>query len=124
MAPKRQLVIFHLKCPELRAWLVLASDNQTSRVLEMHQLYACNWLASAYLVPGQYDCRYYGGDDRTVIYYGTANIEANADSGLDAFLSVESPQEERVPRFSQPETQRERGGCRLSATTNRIQSYL
>jgi hypothetical protein len=124
MAQQTQLVIFHLRCPEQRAWLVLASDSRKSRVLEMHQLYPCNWLATAYLIPGQYDCRYYGGDDRTVIYYGAAKIEARTDCGIDALVSVNSPQEKRMPRFSQPETQLERGGYRLSETTNRIQSYL
>ena len=120
MSQQSQIVTFHMTCPEPQAWLVLASDNDKPRVLEMHQLYPCNWLAIAHLVPGRYRCRYYAGDDRTVVYYGAASIEGSSDSGMDALVIVKRPEQDTVPRFSRSETKREKGDLRLSKPVNGI----
>lgn len=99
MSQQAQSVTFHLICPESRAWLVLASDHRKSRVVEMHQQGPNVWAATADLIPGEYRCRYYCGDDRDVIYYGPANREGSVAAGMDALIFVEIPEEKRDPQL-------------------------
>ena len=73
------ILTFHLTCPESRAWVVLKSDDQEPRVLEMEQRNSKVWSASADLIPGDYQCRYYCGDDRNVNYYGPARVDGGID---------------------------------------------
>ena len=59
-----------------------------------------NWSATADLTPGEYRCRYYGGDDRMVTYCGAATTEGSIMHGLDALLLVKRPDEKPTPQLS------------------------
>src|SRR5579862_4480325 len=88
MGEPSQLLTFQFTCPETRAWLVLQRDDQRSCVLEMQQHHPSVWSASADLIPGEYRCRYYSGDDRRVNYYGPAHIDGGIECGMDTLVSV------------------------------------
>jgi hypothetical protein len=59
----------------------------------MHEKDAGNWTISTELIAGEYRCRYYGGDDQSVVYCGAANVDGSVDCGLDGLLSVKIPEE-------------------------------
>ena len=88
MGQQAKRVTFDLMCSELRAWLVLTSDDRSSYVIEMHQGEAGGWSADADLPPGEYRGRYYSGDDRNVNYYGAANVAGSTGCGMDAVISI------------------------------------
>ena len=88
MSQQSRLVTFSMICPEPRAWLVVTSDHGNPRVVEMRRLFPSNWSASVQLPPGEYRCRYYGGDDRNILYFGAAAIEGSINCGMDALLLV------------------------------------
>ena len=90
MSRQSQSVSFELTCPEARVWLVLKSDHGNCSVVPMCQRCPSEWSATPALMPGEYLCRYYGGDDQRVIYYGAANIQGSIDRGMDALVSVSS----------------------------------
>jgi hypothetical protein len=50
------------------------------------------WTASAELMPGEYRCRYYSGDDKNVSYHGPAHIDGGVDCGMDTLVSVKIPE--------------------------------
>jgi hypothetical protein len=83
-----QTLTFQLKSPEARAWVVLTSDDQEPQVLEMERRNTAVWSASADLIPGNYQCRYYCGDDHNVNYHGPAHIDNGIDCGMDTLVSV------------------------------------
>jgi hypothetical protein len=83
-------VAFSMTCPEPRAWLVVTSGDRQPHVVEMRQQDPSIWSACADLMPGEYHCRYYSGDDRNVMYYGPAHREGSIDCGMDALVSVKS----------------------------------
>jgi hypothetical protein len=95
------IVTFDVTCPEPRAWLVLIAGNREAQVLEMRQRCPSEWFASADLSPGEYRCRYYGGDDRHVHYYGPANLEGSINCGMDALVLVKNPKETMQPEIVQ-----------------------
>ena len=97
MSRQSQTVTFEVACPEPRAWLVLTSPRRKPRVMEMNQRSGSMWSADARLAPGEYLCRYYGGDEQRVIYYGAANREGSVDCGLDALISVKGPPAVEAP---------------------------
>jgi hypothetical protein len=99
MSQPSQVLTFYLTCPESRAWLVLESDDQQPHVLEMERRNPSVWSASVDLVPGEYWCRYYCGDDRNVNYYGPAYIDGGVDCGMDTLVSVKIPEEESSPQY-------------------------
>jgi len=101
MGQQSKAVTFDLTCPHAQAWLVLTSDNREPYVVEMRQRHRTIWSASADLMPGEYRCRYYSGDDRNVSYYGPANIEGSIGCGMDALLSVKISEEKRDPQYVQ-----------------------
>jgi len=88
MRQRSRNVTFQVTCPESQAWLVMTSDTQEPLVVAMELTGAHHWSASADVMPGEYRCRYYGGDDRRVIYYGAAKIAGSIEHGMDALLSV------------------------------------
>ena len=88
MSQQLKTVAFSFASPDSRAWLVLTSAEQEPHVVEMCHEPSSVWSASADLIPGDYRCRYYSGDDRNVIYYGPAHIEGSTDGGMDALMSV------------------------------------
>ena len=98
MAQKSQSVTFELASPEPRAWVVVKSDDHEPLVIEMQKMAPTKWSADVPLTPGEYRCRFYCGDERNVVYCGPANIRASTQSGMDAVVMVESPQEEIVPK--------------------------
>ena len=104
MSQQSTIVTFRMTCPEPRAWLVLISDTQKPRVVEMRQQNPSVWTACAELIPGEYRCRYYCGDDRNVIYCGPANIEGSIEHGMDALVSVKIPEVRNAPRFVREQT--------------------
>ena len=89
VADRSQIVTFYLTSSQPRAWVVINSVKQESRVVEMWRGYANHWSASAWLIPGDYLCRYYCGDDHQVIYHGPARTTGSIDEGLDGIVSVE-----------------------------------
>lgn len=88
MSQQLQTVIFSFPSSGPRAWLVLNSDNQEPRVVEMEQAGSSVWSASAELLPGEYHCRFYCGDDRNVSYCGPATIQGSLGGGMDSLVSV------------------------------------
>jgi len=98
MSQQSTILKFYLSCPGPRAWLVLISDNREPRVVEMWQSSPGIWFARADLVMGEYHCRYYCGDARTVIYYGPAHTEGSSERGMDALVTVKSSDEKGAPR--------------------------
>ena len=101
MSQHSQIVTFRLTCPEPRAWLVLTSDNQEPRVVEMQQRELSIKAVYLDLIPDDYRCRYYCGDDQNVIYHGPAPTEGSIDCGLDALMSVKFPQAKKKARVVQ-----------------------
>ena len=55
------------------------------------------WSASVPLIPGEYRCRYYCGDEGTIFYYGPASIDGSIDRGMDAVISIQSAEEPVAP---------------------------
>ena len=51
MSQQSQIVTFELTCPQPRAWLVLTSDNQEPRVVEMRQRALSMKVACPDLIP-------------------------------------------------------------------------
>jgi len=99
MSQRSQNVKFQVMCPEAQAWLVLTSDHQEPVVVAMQQTGASHWSASADLPPGEYRCRYYGGNQRRVIYYGAAHIEGSIEHGMDTLLSIAMGDETKAAAF-------------------------
>ena len=99
MSQPSQILTFNFICPELRAWLVLESDDQEPHVLEMEQRNPGTRSASVDLIQGEYRCRYYSGDDRNVNYYGPAQIDGGIDCGMDTLVSVKIPEWESSPQY-------------------------
>jgi CheY-like chemotaxis protein len=91
MMEQSRLTTFFLACSEPRAWLVINSGTQDSRVLEMCKGYPGHWSASAWLLPGDYRCRYYSGDDTHVDYQGPATLGRGQADGLDGVVSISIP---------------------------------
>jgi hypothetical protein len=98
MLQQSQFVQLQMMCAEPRAWLVLTSDVQEPSVVEMHRRYPDSWSASADLIPGEYRCRYYCGDDRNIVYLGPAHIVGGTDCGMDTLVSVRIPEEKDIPQ--------------------------
>jgi hypothetical protein len=88
MSQHSQIVRFHVRCPERRAWVVATRDKLETHVVEMHQGCPSDWFANVELMAGEHLCRYYAGDDRNVTYYRPASVEGSLDCGLDALVSV------------------------------------
>jgi hypothetical protein len=84
-----QIVAFFLTSPQPRAWLVISSEREQPRVVEMWNGYANRWSAAAWLTPGHYQCRYYCGDDRHAVYHGPAHTNGQAGNEMDGFVSVD-----------------------------------
>jgi hypothetical protein len=101
MTHQLQNVTFELTSPEPRAWLVLTSDNQEPRVVEMQQRDLSMKFACPDLIPDDYRCRDYCGDDRNVTYHGPATTEGSIDGGMDALMSVKIPKAKRKPQVVQ-----------------------
>jgi hypothetical protein len=101
MSQQSQIVNFKLRCPEPRAWLVLASDNQEPRVVEMQPRDLSRKFACPDLIPDDYRCRYYCGDDRNVTYHGPATTEGSVACGMDALMSVKIPEVTGKPQAVQ-----------------------
>ena len=101
MSQPSQILTFNLTCPESRAWLVIESDDQEPHVLEMEQRNPNAWSASVDLMPGEYWCRYYSGNDRSVNYHGPAQIDGGIDCGMDTLVSVKISEVESFPQFLQ-----------------------
>jgi CheY-like chemotaxis protein len=59
--------------------------------------YANHWSASAWLIPGDYSCRYYSGDDHQVTYCGPARLRTSVDIGMDGLVSVKPTQGQLNP---------------------------
>ena len=70
---------------------MVTSDHGRPRVVQMRQRSPANWSAELSLPPGEYHCRYYGGDHRHVTYFGAARREGSIDCGLDALMTVNIP---------------------------------
>jgi hypothetical protein len=90
---RSQIVTFYLTCPEPRAWLVIHSDIDGPRVVEMWNGYPNHWSASAWLFPGKYHCRFYCGDDHNVIYHGPARMTGCCEETMEGLVSVEQPKD-------------------------------
>jgi hypothetical protein len=99
MLPKT--VTFHLTSAQPRAWLVLKSDNQDARVVEMQSREPSDWFARMDLIPGEYRCRFYSGDNQSIHYFGPASIEGSTDCGMDSLVSVTAPEAQGDPQFVQ-----------------------
>ena len=101
MSQNSQIVTFHVRCPELRAWVVATRDDLETHVVEMHQGCPSDWFASVELMVGDHLCRYYAGDDRNVTYFRAASVEGSLDCGLDALISVKGPESAVLPQAVQ-----------------------
>ena len=101
MSQQSQIVTFKLTCPEPRAWLVLTSDDQEPRVVEMQQRDLNMKFACPGLIADDYHCRYYSGDDRNITYHGPATTEGSIECGMDALMSVKIPEAKRKPQVVQ-----------------------
>ena len=88
MPQKSQIVTFHLASPELRAWVVVQGEHQAPLVVEMFQGRPGDWSASAWLIPGQYRCRFYRGNERNVTYHGPAAILASHEATMNAPINT------------------------------------
>jgi len=91
MSDKRKTAAFNLKSTQPRAWLVLKGGTQQPRVVEMNQARPGIWSASEHLIPDEYLCRFYCGDDLHVFYHGPADTAGGIFSGLDMHISVVAP---------------------------------
>jgi hypothetical protein len=88
MSDKSTSVAFSLTSSQPRAWLVLKGEHQKPRVVEMQQGHPGIWSASEDLIPDEYRCRFYCGDDLHVFYHGPAATPGGVVSGLDMLISV------------------------------------
>jgi hypothetical protein len=88
MSEQPTTVVFRLECPDPRAWVVLTREGSRPRVLEMWQPCAGVWSACAVLLPGDYRCRCYAGDGRTVSYCGPAVVDGGVERGMDTLITV------------------------------------
>jgi hypothetical protein len=88
MSNKSKTVAFSLASSHPRAWLVLKGDHQQPRVVEMQQGQSGIWSASEDLIPDEYRCRFYCGDDLHVFYHGPADTAGGIVSGMDMLISV------------------------------------
>ncbi len=91
MSDKSKTVAFSLTSSQPRAWLVLKGDHQKPRVVEMQQGHPGIWSASEDLIPDEYLCRFYCGDDLHVFYHGPADAAGGIVSDLDMLISVAVP---------------------------------
>jgi len=98
MSAQSKILTFNLTCPEPRAWLVLKGGNRDPQVVEMQRGCTNVWRVNAELPPGEYECRYYSGDERNVIYFGPAHIEGGVDRGMDTMVSVKVSDDKCDPR--------------------------
>jgi CheY-like chemotaxis protein len=87
-----QIVTFFLTSAEERAWVVIRGACEAPRVVEMWNGYANHWSATAWLRPGEYQCRYYCGDSTHAVYHGPAQMNGKAGKEMDGLVSVDSPQ--------------------------------
>ena len=101
MSQDSQIVTFHVRCPEPRAWVVATRDGLETHVVEMRHGCPSNWSASVELMQGEHLCRYYAGDDRNVTYFRAASVEGSLDCGLDALISVKGPESAVLPQAVQ-----------------------
>ena len=92
MDNQSQLITFSLMSGEPRAWVVLTSDHRKPRVVEMREERPSFWSMSTDLMPGEYRCRYYSGDERSVHYHGPATMKGSIECGMDALISVTIPE--------------------------------
>jgi hypothetical protein len=88
MSDKSKTVAFSLTSSQPRAWLVLKGHHQKTRVVEMQQGCPGIWSASEDLIPDEYLCRFYCGDDLHVFYHGPAHTAGGIVSGLDMHISI------------------------------------
>jgi CheY-like chemotaxis protein len=92
MARRPQIVTFNFNCSQSQVWVSIVSETLPPQTIEMRQTFPNCWTASAWLVPGQYFCRYYSGDDRNVVYQGPAKlIGVEPDSLTDGLVSIDVP---------------------------------
>ena len=91
MSDKSKIVAFSLTSSLPRAWLVLKGDHQQPRVVEMQQGRPGIWSANEDLIPDEYLCRFYCGDDLHVFYHGPAHTAGGVVSGMDMLISVGTP---------------------------------
>ena len=82
-----EFVTFRLASSEPRAWVVIKGDAEPL-VVEMSQERPSHWSATALLTSGEYRCRFYCGDDRSVVYHGPASTDGTAEAGMDALVTV------------------------------------
>lgn len=90
MSDRPQLLTFFLTSSQPRAWLVVASGQDKTQVVEMSKGQLNHWSASLWLAPRDYRCRYYCGDDRQVVYHGPASLKGPEGEAMDGLVSVES----------------------------------
>jgi hypothetical protein len=88
MSERSQITTFHLTSSQPRAWLVISRDDAKTQVIEMWKGYSNRWSASAWLMCGEYRCRYYCGDEKHVVYHGPAHINSGTDEGMDGLESI------------------------------------
>ena len=100
MSDKSKTVAFTLTSSQPRAWLVLKGDHQQPRVVEMHQGQSGTWSASEDLIPDEYLCRFYCGDDLHVFYHGPTHTPGGVVSGMDTLISVGEPDNSGDPILS------------------------
>jgi CheY-like chemotaxis protein len=79
--------------------VVITGEPDMKQVLEMWQRFPNQWSASTWLIPGQYNCRFYTGNQRNIVHYGPATINGVTDYGLDRAFRVEVNRAE-LPRSS------------------------
>jgi hypothetical protein len=94
MSDRSQIVTFFLTSSEPRAWVVINNAEHESRVIEMWKGYPNHWSVSAWLIPGDYHCRYYCGDDHEVTYHGPARTTGSTNVGMEGLVSVALPRGE------------------------------
>jgi CheY-like chemotaxis protein len=92
MDRRPQIVTFNFNCAEQRVWVTINSKTLPPQTIEMRQTFPNCWTTSVWLVPGQYFCRYYSGDDRNVAYHGPAKlIGVEPDALMDGLVSIDVP---------------------------------
>ena len=92
MAHQSQPITFSLISNDPRAWVVVTSDHTKPCVVEMREERPSFWSTSTDLIPGEYRCRYYSGNERSVHYCGPATIKGAIESGMDALISIKIPE--------------------------------
>jgi CheY-like chemotaxis protein len=94
-----QIVTFQFSCSDSKTWVAIESGAGEPQVIEMRRKFPNCWTASAWLMPGEYRCRYYSGNDRQVVYHGPANVDgAHRGSTMDGLVRVGIPRTSDKPR--------------------------